>query len=61
MAKKNQNSPQGQTSSSTTTSFNKGMMKDMSESFMPPGTWYHARNLVTNSNQGDLGTVGNEP
>jgi len=33
----------------------------MSESFMPEGTWYHARNLVTNSNQGDLGVVGNEP
>lgn len=61
MAKQKQNNPQGQTSSSTTNSFNKGMLKDMSESFMPEGTWYHARNLVTNSNQGDLGTVGNEP
>lgn len=61
MAKQKQNNPSGQTSSSTTNSFNKGMLKDMSESFMPEGTWYHARNLVTNSNQGDLGTIGNEP
>jgi hypothetical protein len=61
MAKKNQNTPSNQTSSSTTNSFNKGMVKDMSESFMPEGTWYHARNLVNNSNQGDLGVVGNEP
>ncbi len=61
MAKEKQNNPAGQTSLSTTNSFNKGMVKDMSESFMPEGTWYHARNLVTNSNQGDLGVVGNEP
>ena len=61
MAKEKQNNPTGQTSLSTTNSFNKGMVKDMSESFMPEGTWYHARNLVTNSNQGDLGVVGNEP
>lgn len=33
----------------------------MSESFMPEGSWYHARNLITNSIQGDLGAVGNEP
>jgi len=58
MAKEKQNNPTGQTSLSTTNSFNKGMVKDMSESFMPEGTWYHARNLVTNSNQGDLGVVG---
>jgi hypothetical protein len=61
MAKKNQNTPSDQTSSATTNSFNKGMVKDMSESFMPEGTWYHARNLVNNSSQGDLGVVGNEP
>lgn len=61
MAKKKQNTPSAQTSVATTNSFNKGMVKDMSESFMPEGTWYHARNLVNNSNQGDLGVVGNEP
>jgi hypothetical protein len=58
MANKN---TQGGGDASLSNSFNKGMTKDMSESFMPPGTWYHARNLVTNSNQGDLGAVGNEP
>jgi hypothetical protein len=61
MAKQNKKIPQGETSTATTNGFNKGMMKDASESFMPEGTWYHARNLVNNSSQGDLGVVGNEP
>lgn len=61
MAKENKNTPKDNTTTVTTNGFNKGMMKDISESFMPEGTWYHARNLVNNSNQGDLGVVGNEP
>ena len=60
MAKKS-NNPNQNTSSATTNAFNKGLNKDIADSFVPEGTWNHARNLVNNSNLGDLGVVGNEP
>ena len=60
MAKKSQNIS-AETSTATTATFNKGLNKDVSDSFIPEGTWYHARNLVNNSDSGDLGVVGNEP
>lgn len=50
-----------ETTNSTTNTFNSGLVKDMSESFIPEGSWYHARNLVNNSSDGDMGIVGNEP
>jgi hypothetical protein len=62
MAKKSsQNNPSQDTSSATTNTFNKGMIKDYDPTFTPEGTWSHARNLVNNSVSGDLGIVGNEP
>lgn len=39
----------------------KGMVKDMDDSYSPEGTWYHARNAMTNSRDGNLGTLANEP
>lgn len=42
-------------------SFNKGMMKDVNESFIGEGIWTHARNLVNNSHDGQINVVGNEP
>jgi len=52
-----------QTSSSTTDiiAYVKGMVKDVSDTYFPKGSWYHARNLVNNSKDGDQGNVGNEP
>jgi hypothetical protein len=62
MAKKSSKSnPSQETSSATTNTFNKGMVKDYDPTFVPEGAWSHARNLVNNSVSGDLGIVGNEP
>jgi hypothetical protein len=54
---------QNQQSTSTTdpTTFIKGMVKDVDDSFFPEGSWYHARNLVNNSKDGNEGTISNEP
>jgi len=50
-------------SNSTTnpSSFIKGMIKDTDDSYFPQGSWYHARNAVNNSKDGNLGILGNEP
>lgn len=61
MAEDNKDIQAGQTTSATTSTFNKGMVKDFDPTFMPDGSWSHARNTVNNSNQGDLGIIGNEP
>lgn len=44
-----------------TNSFVKGMNKDIAPSFETNKSWWHARNLANNSEDGDLATVGNEP
>ena len=49
------------TSSVTTRSFNKGMIKDLNENSMPEGSYVHARNAANNSWIGDLSLIGNEP
>lgn len=49
------------TNNNTTNSFNKGMLKDPSETFLGEGIWTHARNAVNNSIEGQLGLIGNEP
>lgn len=43
-----------------TTLFNKGMVKDLNESFIGEGVWSHARNAIKNSHLGDKGVLGNE-
>lgn len=48
------------TSNIQTRSFNKGMVKDLNESFLPPGAYSAARNAVNNSRTGELGIIGNE-
>ena len=60
MAKKKQNK-NTQTNSVVTRSFHKGMMKDVDNSLIPEGGYKHARNLVNNSKEGDIGIVSNEP
>ena len=42
-------------------SFTKGMLKDPNDTFIGEGQWTHARNLVNNSHDGQVGVVGNEP
>lgn len=49
------------TSNVNTRSFNKGMVKDLNESLLPPGAYTSARNAVNNSKSGEIGVVGNEP
>ena len=44
-----------------TNTFNKGMVKDVNETYSPEGVWTHARNAVNNSHDGQVGVLGNEP
>lgn len=44
-----------------TNSFNKGMIKDVNETFTGEGQWTHAINAVNNSHDGQVGVIGNEP
>ena len=55
-----QNNSKG-TSNVVTNSFLKGMNKDITQSMEPNQSWWHARNAATNSTDGDLGVIGNEP
>jgi len=48
-------------SSVSTNSFTKGMNKDITPSFEPNTSWYHAVNAANNSADGDIGVIGNEP
>jgi hypothetical protein len=43
-----------------TMTFNKGLYKDYDEVYFPEGAWFHARNAVNNTNEGELGTLSNE-
>lgn len=42
-------------------SFNKGLIKDFNDSFVPEGVWINAINMVNASHLGDNGTISNEP
>lgn len=52
---------ESQSNPNTVNTFNKGMMKDVNETFVGEGLWLHARNAVNNSHTGELGVLGNEP
>ena len=41
-------------------SFTKGLNKDADTTFIQEGMWTHARNVVNNTEEGDLGTISNE-
>lgn len=41
-------------------SFTKGLNKDSDPSFVSEGMWTHARNIVNNTIEGDVGTLSNE-
>lgn len=51
----NQNTP-----IESTNAFNKGMIKDLDDSYVGEGLWTHARNAVNNSHLGEMGVLGNE-
>ena len=55
MPEKNQD-----TNSNKINSFIKGLNKDVYSSFIPEGTWTHARNAVNNTIEGDTATLSNE-
>ena len=61
MAKKKTSSPQQQNGSSSVNvnTFSKGMNKDVAPSFEGQQAWWHARNAANNSEDGDLGIIGN--
>lgn len=60
--KKNPSQPQSSGSSSVNiNTFTKGMNKDVAPSFEGQQAWWHARNAANNSEDGDLGMIGNEP
>jgi len=42
-------------------SFTKGLQKDLNDTYVDNQSWTHGRNLVTNSHDGELGVIGNEP
>jgi hypothetical protein len=42
-------------------SFNKSLIKDIDDSYIPEGAWSHARNASKVSPNGNLETLGNEP
>jgi hypothetical protein len=44
-----------------TNTFSNGMVKDYNETFVGEGLYTHARNVVSNSHDGQLGVKGNEP
>ena len=48
------------TSQIVTNSFSKGLNKDTDPSFVESGLWTHARNMVNNTDEGNLGTLTNE-
>lgn len=66
MAKKSKASGKGSSagmasgSDIQTMTFNKGLYKDYDEVFFPEGAWFHARNAVNNTNEGELGTLSSE-
>ena len=53
--------PSKGSSSVQTNSFIKGMNKDITPSLENNQAWWHARNVANNSEDGDLGIIGNEP
>ena len=48
------------TSELITNSFTKGLNKDSDPSFVSPGMWTHAINIVNNTREGDVSTLSNE-
>ena len=61
MAKQKAPNNQKGTTSVVTNSFIKGMNKDITQAMEPNQSWWHARNAANNSNDGDMGVIGNEP
>ena len=52
---------QNTSSASTNMTGKAGLVTDLNPSFVSNEQYSHARNVVRNSKEGDLGTIGNEP
>ena len=50
----------GQTSEQKSAVFNKGLNKDSDPTYIQEGMWTHARNVVNNTVEGDMGSISNE-
>jgi hypothetical protein len=62
MAEEQDNMPQGTgTSSQDATAFVSGMIKDVDDTYIPEGSWAHARNATKVTANGSLNTLSNEP
>lgn len=48
------------TSSVSTKTFDKELVKDITDLHLPQNSWFHARNAIPDSELGDLGRMGNE-
>lgn len=62
MAEEQDNMPQGNSTSSVdATAFVSGMIKDVDDTYIPEGSWAHARNATKVTANGSLNTLSNEP
>ena len=61
LAAQKKNQKQQDTSLINTNTFIKGMVKDTDASYFGKDNWFHARNAINNSVDGDVGVIGNEP
>lgn len=49
------------TSTAKTNTFAKGMVKDVTDIYVPEGVWSNAINAINNAHYGETGSIGNEP
>ena len=56
-----QDTPNNSTSSSEASAFVSGMVKDVDDTYIPEGSWAHARNATKVTANGSLNTLSNEP
>lgn len=61
MAEEQKDQSSNNLNSTKSNSYNKGLIKDYNDSFVPEGVWINAINAVTTSHKGDVGVIGNEP
>lgn len=48
-------------STGKTNTFSKGMVKDVTDIYLPEGVWSNAINAINNAHYGETGSIGNEP
>ena len=61
MAEEQKDQSSNNLNSTKSNSYNKGLIKDYNDSFVPEGVWINAINAVSSSHKGDVGVICNEP